>query len=177
MGRPDPDPPPGEKSESLYSDKLKVNIVRSERLRRKVLEIQLESDQGVRVQLDSETVSSLITKIGINIATQLEGYQIAPWKLYIWCKDSVSLEQFCRDDSIRVKEGIKTGLIKPMGRKEVEVKVSGLNLNTPDSLVVDYISKHCRVVSPKVIYDTDKEGPLKGFKNGNRRFLVIEFSE
>ena len=84
----------------------------------------------------------------------------------------MSLDQFCRDDSIRVKEGIKTGLIKPMGRREVELRISGLNINTPDSLVVDYISKHGRVVHPKVIYDTDKEGPLKGLKNGDRRYLV-----
>ena len=55
---------------------------------------------------------------------------------------------------------------------EVEVKISGLNINTPDSLVVEYISKHGKVVHPKVIYDTDKEGPLKGLKNGDRRYLV-----
>ena len=51
-----------------------------------------------------------------------------------------------------------------MDRREVEVKISGLNINTPDSLVVEYISKHGRVVHPKVIYDTEKEGPLKGLK-------------
>ena len=113
MARPEPDPPP---EETLYSEKLKVNIVRSERLKRKVLEVQLESDRGVRVQLDKETIGSLIAKIGIDIATQLEGYQIAPWKLYIWCKDAVSLEQFCHDDSIKVSEGVKTGLIKPIGQ-------------------------------------------------------------
>ena len=67
MDRPEPDPPPG--SERLYSDKLKVNIVRSERLKRNVLEIQLESDQGVSAHLDKDTISSLIGEIGIDIAT------------------------------------------------------------------------------------------------------------
>ena len=52
------------------------------------------------------------------------------------------------------------------------MKISGSNINTPDSLVVEYISKHGRVVHPKVIYDTDKEGPLKGLKNGDRQYLV-----
>ena len=31
-------------------------------------------------------------------------------------------------DSIKVADGIKTGEIKPMDRKEVDVKISGLNL-------------------------------------------------
>ena len=168
---PDPDPPPHNQP-SLYSEKLKVNIVRSERLKRNVLEIQLESDEGVSVNLDKDTISRLITKLGIDMKTQMEGYQVAPRKLYIWCKDSVKLEQFCPEGSIKVTDGIKTGLVKPMDRKEVEVKISGLNLNTPDSLVVEYINKHGLVVNTKVIYDTDKEGPLKGLKNGDRRYLV-----
>ena len=94
MAPPDPDPPPG--GESLYSNKLKVNIARSERLKRKVLEIQLESDRDVRANLEKGTISNLIAKIGIDMTTQLEGYQTAPRKLYIWCKDSVSLVMIIR---------------------------------------------------------------------------------
>ena len=172
---PDPPPellPPPVQTAGLYSEKLKVNIIRSERLRRKVLEVQLESDEGVQVYLDKDTINKLIVRLGVDLKTQLEGYQTAKRKLYVWCKDFVQLEQFCPEESIKVKDGIKTGLIKPMDRREVEVRINGLNLNTPDSLVAEYINKHGTVVSTKVIYDTDREGPLKGFKNGDRRYLV-----
>ena len=51
--------------------------------------------------------------------------------------------------------------IKPMDRTEVYVIVKGLNLNTPDILVMEYLGKHGKVVSDKVVYDTDKDGPFK----------------
>ena len=66
--------------------------------------------------------------------------------------DSVQLEQFCPEGSIKVADGAKTGLIKPMDCRKVEVKISGLHFNTPDSLVVEYINKHGTVVNTKVIY-------------------------
>ena len=56
-----------------------------------------------------------------------------------------------------------------MDKKEVIVTIQGLNLNTPDSLVIEYLAKHGKVVHNKVIYETIKEGPLKGIKNGNRK--------
>ena len=59
-----------------------------------------------------------------------------------------------------------------MDRREVDVKISGLNFNTPDSLVKEYLNKHGLVVSTKVIYETDKEGPFEGLYNGDRRYLV-----
>ena len=165
-------PPSATTTPGLYSEKLKVNVVRSERLKRKVLEINLESDERTRIILDKDTIAQLIAKVGIDIKSQLEGYQTASRKLFVWCKDSVNLDRFCSEESIKVSDNIKTGLIKPMDRREVEVKIFRLNLNTPDSLVVEYISKHGNVASTKVIYDTDREGPLKGFKNGDRRYLV-----
>ena len=124
-------------------------------------EVQLESDDGVKFFLDKETITRLIVRLGVDMKTQLEGYQTAPRKLYVWCKDSVQLEQFRLSESIKVMDGIKTGLIKPMDRREVEVKICGLNINTPDRLVVEYINKHGKVVNTKVIYDTDRDGPLK----------------
>ena len=132
----DPDPPPDQTpapdhhDPGLYSDKLKVNIVRSERLKRKVLEIQLESDEGIKVYLDKDTIRNLIVRLGVDMKTQLEGYQTAPRKLYVLCKESVQLEQFCPEGSIRVTDGIKTGLIKPMDRREVDVRINGLNLRS-----------------------------------------------
>ena len=50
--------------------------------------------------------------------------------------------------------------------------VKGLNLNTPDILVMEYLGKHGKVVSDKVVYDTDKDGPFKGMKNGDRKYYM-----
>ena len=155
-----------------YSDKLKVNVMRSERLKRNVLEINLESDNDERINLGSETIAKVLATVGIDIVTQVEGFQAVSKKLYVWLKDNVAIGRFCREESIKISEGVKTRLIKPMDRKEVDVKISFLNLNTPDSLVMEYLSKHGKVVHNKVIYDTEKEGPLKGLKNGDRRYLV-----
>ena len=82
------------------------------------------------------------------------------------------MDRFCYQDSIKIADGVKTGMIKPMDRREVDVKISGINYNTPDSLVMEYLNKHGHVVNPKVIYDTDKEGPFVGLFNGDRRYLV-----
>ena len=47
-----------------------------------------------------------------------------------------------------------------------------VNFNTPDSLVLEYLAKHGRVVKNAVVYEKVKEGPLAGLKNGNRKYQV-----
>ena len=51
-------------------------------------------------------------------------------------------------------------------------KAVELNLNTPDTLVMEYLNRHGTVKSQKVIYEIDKEGPFTGLYNGDRRCLV-----
>ena len=63
-------------------------------------------------------------------------------------------------------------MIRPMDRTEVTVTVKGLNFNTPDSIVIDYLAKHGSVISDRVIYEVDTDGPFKGLKNGNRKYSV-----
>ena len=158
-------------TETLYSEKLKVNVMRSERLKRNVLEINLLTDEGIVPSIEICTVAKLLSKLGIDKTSQIVGYQLSGRKVFVWFKEHCDLDRFCYQDSIRVSEGIKTGVIKQMGRREVDVKVTGLNLNTPDTLVMEYLNKH-GTVSKKVIYEKDKEGPFAGFYNGNRRYLV-----
>ena len=90
----------------------------------------------------------------------MEGYQVTPRKIYAWLKDNISLDKFCREECIRIASGIKTGFIKPMEHRNVTVTIRGLNLNTPDSLVMEYISKFGTIAHKKVVYDVDKEGPF-----------------
>ena len=122
--------------------------------------------------INLETVAKLFSKLGIDRSSQMMGYQMSGRNIFVWFKENCDLSKYCYQDSIKVSEGIKTGVIKQMGRREVDVKIIGLNLNTPDTLVMEYLGKHGIVKSDKVIYETDKEGPFAGLYNGNRRYLV-----
>ena len=157
---------------SSYSDRVKMRIQKSERLKRNVLEINLECLPPAHGKVDKEVVAKLFSRIGIDIKSQVEAYQIIPKKIYVWMKASCELDKFCKDECFRVTDGVKTGIIKPMDRREVAVCIRGINFNTPDNLVIDYINKFGQVINNKVIYDEDREGPLKGIRNGDRKYLV-----
>ena len=161
---------------SSYVDKLKVNVNRFERLTRNVLEINLEKDSSVTfINLEAETVAKVLSNLGVDIKTQVEAVQTCPGnskKIFVWLKPAVNIANFCKEESLRVSSGVRTGLIKPMDRTEVTVLIKGLNLNTPDSLILNYLNLHGKVVSGKVIYDVERSGPLKGLKNGDRKYLV-----
>ena len=154
-----------------YSDRVKARVQRSERYKRNVLEINLEFDES-HVKVEKEVLAKTFSKLGIDIKSQVEGYQVTFKKIFVWCKDQVNLDKFCKDECFRVTSGVKTGIIKPMERKSVPVTIRGLNFNTPDSLVMEYINKFGIVVNNKVIYETDREGPLAGLRNGDRKYLV-----
>ena len=59
-----------------------------------------------------------------------------------------------------------------MDKSEVTVSIKGLNFNTPDSLVIEYLNKHGSVISDRVIYEVALDGPFKGLKNGIRKYKV-----
>ena len=99
-------------SQASYSAKLQLNVNRNERLKRNVLEINLETD-------DKTFVARLLTCIGINYNTQAEAIQTCTGnsrKIFVWLKDSCDISRFCKEESYQVMDGVKTGLIKPMDR-------------------------------------------------------------
>ena len=59
---------------SLYSDRVKVTIARSERLKRNVLEINLESEAEAD-KIDKEMMAKLFKTMGFR-KEELEGYQL-----------------------------------------------------------------------------------------------------
>ena len=127
MARPEPDPPP---EETLYSEKLKVNIVRSERLKRKVLEITLEHESEVIVKIEENDVAKLISRLGIDLKSQMVGYQICPSnsrKILLWLKDSCDLSRYCRDDSFEINDSVRAGTIRQMDKSEVAVTIVTAN--------------------------------------------------
>lgn len=134
----------GSQSGPSYSDKLKMNVKKAERFKRNVLEITLENDPGVKASIDHDTTSKLLSKLGIE-KSDCTGVQPCPGfsrKICVWLKEGVNIEQFCKNESFMVANGVKTGMIRPMGRREVSVLIKGLNFNTPDSLVREYLGKH-----------------------------------
>ena len=87
----------------------------------------------------------------------------------------VILERFCKDMVICINYSVSTGMIRPAGKSEVTVTVTGLDVNTPDTLVLKYLGKFGKVKISSVIYCEYSEGPFKGKKNGDRRYQ-IDFS-
>ena len=50
-----------------------------------------------------------------------------------------------KNEAYILKEGIQTSAIRPAGKKEVSVMVSGLHPNTKDQAVVRYLMAHGKV--------------------------------
>ena len=48
----------------------------------------------------------------------------------------------------------------PMDRKEVEVTIKGLNLNTPDTMVMEYLGLFGKLVKNVAVFVKIKEGTL-----------------
>ena len=59
----------------------------------------------------------------------------------------INLEGFCKDVCIKVGAGIVTGMIRPAGKKDVTFTIVGLDFNTPDPFVIDYLNKFGTVLS------------------------------
>jgi hypothetical protein len=164
-----------------YADRLKTNIKYDQRLKRNVLEIEIEKlDKDNEIVIDQSCVARLLTSLGMNIQTQLKGYQAVYGRvvtLSVWCQPGVDLERFCRAETIQVTRGVWTRNIRPAGRRDVVVTVSGLEFNTPDTLVQGYIEKFGgKLVTKDAIYGKHGEGPLMGFFNGERKYNV-EFND
>ena len=78
---------PGNQATS-YSEKVKVNVQRSERYKRNVLEINLEFDEK-QINVEKDMIAKTFSRIGIDTKTQLEGYQVTPRKIFVWFKDHI----------------------------------------------------------------------------------------
>ena len=126
-----PQPPGPTQTFVSYSDKMKLNLKRSERLKRKVLEITVESQGNFKIE--DEDVAKLITRLGIDQKSHMEGFQICPGnskKILLWLKDSCDVSKYCKDKSFRINKNVRTGMIHQMEHTEDTVTIKGLNFNT-----------------------------------------------
>ena len=164
-----------------YSERLKSNVKYDQRLKRNVLEICLEkTEKDAEVVINGDTIARVLKSLRMNIETELEGAQIQYGRMpiiHVWCKPEVKLEKFCNNVGIIVSNGLSTGHIRPAGRRDVMVTIQGLNFNTPDGLVMEYIRKFGgELVSQDVVYRKYKEGLLAGKYTGDRQYKV-EFGD
>ena len=164
-------------SNMSFADRLKTNIRYDQRLKRNVLDVEIEKlDKENEMVLDQTCVARLLTSLGMTIKTQLMGYQVMYGRvvtLGVWCKPGIHLESYCRTENIQVTRGVWTKNIRPAGRRDVGVTVSGLDFNTPDTLVTGSIEKFGdKLVSQEVLYGKHEDGPLQGFFNGDRKYNV-----
>ena len=159
-----------------YADKLKTNIKWDNRFKRNVLEIILDNDNKKFVNIPDNVIDRLFKTLGIDIKSQVEGFFRKNNIIYAWLANGIDLERFCRSESIKIAKGIRTKFIRPSGKRDVTVKVSGLDFNTPDSFVIEYLGMFGKVVKDSVIYDKYREGPFAGKYNGDRKFSV-EFNQ
>ena len=161
-----------------YAERAKMNVRYDQKLKRNILEIEVEKeDIQDEMILTEATIANLLRKIQIDINSHVEGYQVSygrkKSKIEILCKSGIDLEQFCFQESLQVEKGVKTNFIRPAGRKDVEVTVTGLGFNIPDSLVQEYITKFGGVlVTNDVIYGRYGPGPFSGKMNGIRKYQV-----
>jgi hypothetical protein len=163
-----------------YADRLKTNVRHDHRLKRNVLEITIEKDKEVRVDLDPVTVARILNSIGLDIGNQVEGYQIIYGRvclISVWVVKGVTLDRFCQKENIIVSKGVVAGTIRPAGRRDVIVTVAGVDFDTPDALLQEYIQKFGgKLMSQNVSYGRYSEGPFIGKINNERKYQV-DFSD
>ena len=161
-----------------YSSIASINT--SVRDNKNLLEVRLEKQEGSRFSLLQEETENLLKRLNIH-SSHLLGVSACPEGrpvVLITLHPSVDITKFLfRNESYMVKEGVRTTSIRPEGKKEKMIKITGLHPNTKDQAVVKYLTAHATVSpNPKVIHHVFPGDPgtslLAGKLNGNRSYLV-----
>ena len=100
----------------------------------------MESDNSEFIDIPEGDINQLFKTIGIDVKAQIEGYFRRGSKIFAWLAKGIDLDRFCKAEAIRINNKLRTKFIRPAGKKEVTVKVCGLDFNTPDSYVIEYLS-------------------------------------
>ena len=161
-----------------YSGIAAIN--KSVRDNKNVLEVRLEKSENARFYLNHIETEGLLTKLGID-SSHFTGVSSCPegkGVVYITLHPSVNINRFLhKNEAYVLKEGVQTSIIRPAGKKEVSVLVSGLHPNTKDQAVIRYLAAHGKVSpSDPAIHHVYPGRPgsslLAGKLNGNRSYMV-----
>ena len=153
----------------------------SVRDKKNLLEIRLERNSfNVNFNLAQEEVDHLLVRLGID-SSHFLGLSCCPegkGVIYVTLHPSVNINRFInRNESFQLKDGIRTGSIRPAGKKELSVTISGLHPNTKDTAVVRYLAAHGKVsTTDKVIHHVipgvSGTSLCAGKLNGTRTYMV-----
>ena len=161
-----------------YSGIAAIN--KSIRDNKNVLEVRLEKSENARFFLSNIEIEGLLTKLGID-SSHFTGVSSCPegkGVVYITLHPSVNINRFLhKNEAYVLKDGVQTSIIRPAGKKEVSVLVSGLHPNTKDQAVIRYLASHGKVSpSDPAIHHVYPGRPgtslLAGKLNGNRSYMV-----
>ena len=146
-----------------------------------LLEIRLDrSDFNVSFNLNQAELDHLLTRLGID-SSHFVGVSCCPegkGVVYVTLHPSVNIQRFLsKSECFELKLGIRTGIIRPAGKKEQAVTISGLHPNTKDQAVVKYLSAHGKVSSTDRVIHHIYPGAVgsslcAGKLNGNRTYMV-----
>ena len=146
-----------------------------------LLEIRLDrSNFNVSFNLTQVERDHLLTRLGID-SSHFTGVSCCPegkGVVYVTLHPSVNIQRFLnKSECFELKEGVRTGIIRPAGKKEQSVTVSGLHPNTKDQAVIKYLSAHGKVsTTDRVIHHVYPGAPgsslCAGKLNGNRSYMV-----
>ena len=163
-----------------YSSITSINT--SIRDSKNILEIRLEKQAGATFNLTMMEAENLCKRLNID-STHVLGCSACPEGrpvVLITLHPSTDITRFLyRNESYIVKEGVRTTTIRPEGRKDKVIKITGLHPNTKDQAVVKYLSAHGVVsTKDKVIHHVFPGQPgsslLAGKLNGNRSYVMEE---
>ena len=166
-------PGPGDKS---WAERLRSTLPTS--WNKNVLEVVLEKDGRGSFIVSENDCARMLKKIGLDMTpgAQVEGIQICPngrGIILITLKKEVPIDTYCGHDVFEVtNSGIRVVNVKPVGKREVVVHLRNIHPNTMDEGVVNYLNKFGKVLAKKVVYGVFKEGPLRGFRNGDRSYKM-----
>ena len=142
--------------------------------------MRLEKSDGARFNLSMIETESLLVKLGID-KSHFHGVSSCPegkGVVYITLHSAVNISRFLsRQESYILKKGVQTSQIRPAGKKEVSVFISGLHPNTKDQAVIRYLAAHGKVSQKdKVIHHVfpgeTGSSLLAGKTNGDRSYMV-----
>ena len=166
-------------SKSSYVGIASLNT--SVRDKKNLLEIRLErTDFNVNFNLSQAELDHLLTKLGID-SSHFLGASCCPegrGVIYVTLHPSVNIQRFLhKNECFELKKGIRTGVIRPAGKKEQSVTISGLHPNTKDQAVTRYLAAHGKVsTADRVIHHVYPGAPgsslCAGKLNGNRTYMV-----
>ena len=98
----------GSDMQTTYADRAKINIRYNQKLKRNVLEIEVEKDSTeAEMILSEETIANLLRTIHMDIYIDVEGHQVSygrkKSKIEVLCKEGIDLEQFCTKNRLQVE--------------------------------------------------------------------------